>query len=63
MKDKILHLIDRLNKLNEQLSDPDVHSDQKRYRELSREHSDISKIIEVGEPYFCLLYTSPSPRD
>ncbi|MBN1407533.1 MAG: peptide chain release factor 1 [Calditrichaceae bacterium] len=55
MKDKILHLIDRLNKLNEQLSDPDVHSDQKRYRELSREHSDISKIIEVGEPYLKAL--------
>ena len=51
MKDKILHLIERLNKLNQQLSAPDVHSDQKRYRELSREHSDISKILEVGEPY------------
>jgi peptide chain release factor 1 len=51
MKDKILHLIERLNKLNQQLSAPDIHSDQKRYRELSREHSDISKILEVGEPY------------
>ena len=55
MKDKILHLIDRLDKLNEKLSTPDVHSDPKRYRELSREHSDISKIIEVGEPYLKAL--------
>ena len=51
MKDKILHLIDRLNQLNEELSSPDVHSDQKRYRELSRENNDISKVLEIGEPY------------
>ena len=51
MKDKIIHLIGRLNRLNEKLSAPDVHSDLKRYRELSREHSDVSKILEVGEPY------------
>ncbi|MEJ2542883.1 MAG: peptide chain release factor 1 [Calditrichaceae bacterium] len=55
MKDKVLHLIDRFNQLNEELSSPDVHSDQKRYRELSREHSDISKILEVGEPYLKAL--------
>ena len=51
MKDKILHLIDRLNELNTALSAPDVHTDQKRYRDLSREHSEVAKILEVGEPY------------
>ncbi|MEJ2054663.1 MAG: peptide chain release factor 1 [Calditrichaceae bacterium] len=55
MKDKILHLINRLNELNQELSKPDVHSDQKRYRDLSREHSDISKILEAGEPYLKAL--------
>ena len=55
MKDKILHLIDRLNQLNEELSSPDVHSDQKRYRELSRENNDISKVLEIGEPYLKAL--------
>jgi len=51
MKEKILHLIDNLEKLNAQLSAPDIHSDQKKYRELAREHNELTKILELGEPY------------
>ena len=51
MKEKILKLQKRLEELNEALSDPNVFSDNKRYRELSREHSELSKILEVGNPY------------
>ncbi len=55
MKDKILKLKDRLNELNKELSSPDIHSDQKRYMEVSREHSEISKVMEIGESYLKAL--------
>jgi peptide chain release factor 1 len=56
MKDKIKSLQERLSELDTQLSQPDIHSDQKRYKDLSREHSDISKIMEIGEPYLKVLH-------
>lgn len=55
MKDKIFHLQQRLTELDDALSQPDIHSDQKKYKDLSREHSDISKIMEIGEPYLKVL--------
>ncbi|KAA3614912.1 MAG: peptide chain release factor 1 [Calditrichaeota bacterium] len=55
MKDKIKNIEDRLNDLNDQLSDPAVHSDQRKFRDLSREHSDLSKIMEKGTPYLSAL--------
>ena len=51
MKEKLLKLQERLKELNKILSDPDVFNDQKRYRELSREHNELNKILEVGTPY------------
>jgi peptide chain release factor 1 len=51
MKKKIRSLQDKLTELNVALSQPDAHLDQMRFKELSREHSDISKIMEIGEPY------------
>jgi peptide chain release factor 1 len=51
MKDKILAIQSRLTELNGELSDPKVHSDQRKYRDLSREHNELSKIMEQGEPY------------
>ncbi len=51
MKEKILKLKERLQELDRQLSLPDVAADHQRFTALSREHSDISKIMEVGEPY------------
>ncbi|HHJ52894.1 MAG TPA: peptide chain release factor 1 [Caldithrix abyssi] len=55
MKEKIEKLKTRLEELNQALSSPDIMSDQKRYRDISREHSEISKIMEVGEPYLKAL--------
>ncbi len=55
MKEKIEKLKERLEELNLALSSPDVMADQKRYREISREHNEISKIMEVGEPYLKAL--------
>ncbi len=51
MKDKILNLSNRLNELNEKLSDPDIHRDKKKYQALAREHNELTKILEIGEPY------------
>ncbi len=51
MKEKILSLQQRLEELNRELSDPNVFNDQNRYKQLSREHSELSKILEVGTPY------------
>ncbi len=55
MKEKILHLKERLEALNEALADPAIHADQKKYRDTAREHSEISKILEVGETYLKVL--------
>lgn len=55
MKDKIQSYQKRLSELDDELSKPDIHSDQNKYRELSREHSEVSKIMEVGIPYLKAL--------
>lgn len=55
MKDKVKNLEERLAELNLELSKSDIHSDQKKFKELSREHSDISRIMEVGEPYLVAI--------
>lgn len=55
MKEKIESLQNKLNTLNEELSRPDIHDDQKKFKDLSREHNEISKILEVGDPYLKIL--------
>ena len=45
-----------MNELNDKLADPDVHQDQKRYQDLAREHSELTKIMEIGEPYLKLMH-------
>lgn len=55
MKDKIAKLEHRLQELNSLLSSPDAHKDQKHFRKLSREHSELSKILEVGSPYLKIM--------
>jgi peptide chain release factor 1 len=55
VKDKILSLSNRLNDLNDQLADPNVHQDQKKYQDLAREHSELTKIMEIGEPYLKVM--------
>ncbi len=55
MKEKIIQLQERLKELNERLSDPEIFNNQNEYREVSREHNEISKILEVGNPYLKAL--------
>jgi peptide chain release factor 1 len=56
MKDKINRFKIRLAELDQELSKPDIFSDPNRYRDLSREHSEVTHILEVGLPY--LKYVS-----
>ena len=43
---KIERLRSRNQKLTEELSQPDIFSDQQRYRKLAREQSEISQVVQ-----------------
>ncbi|MBW2185439.1 MAG: peptide chain release factor 1 [Deltaproteobacteria bacterium] len=51
MFDKLEGVIDRFMEVEGLLSDPTVLSDQNRFRELTREHSDLSEPVEVYRRY------------
>lgn len=44
-------VVDRFHEVEGLLSDPTVISDQKRYRELTKEHSDLSEVVSVYGKY------------
>ena len=41
----------RLSELDETLADPGVAGDMKRYRELTREHAEVSGLVDMRPPY------------
>ncbi|NGX38042.1 MAG: Peptide chain release factor 1 [Chlamydiae bacterium] len=47
MKERIAKLIERFSEVEILLGDPDVLSDQKRYKELTREHAYLNQIKEA----------------
>ncbi|NRA89883.1 MAG: peptide chain release factor 1, partial [Simkaniaceae bacterium] len=51
MEEKLLSLLSRFDEVEAALGDPDVHSDQKRYKELSQEHSYLSELKEAYEAF------------
>src|SRR5690606_33978449 len=57
MLDLVKAIEDKLEKLNEQLTDPKVISDNQRFKTLSREHKDLTEIVTVGREYRKLLQT------
>lgn len=44
-------VVDRFREVEGLLSDPSVISDQKRYRELTKEHADLSEVVSVYGKY------------
>jgi peptide chain release factor 1 len=48
-------VVDRFRDVEGQLSDPAVIGDQKRYRELTKEHSDLSELVAVYNSYKQIL--------
>ena len=47
MFDKLTGVEERFVKLEKLLSDPDVIRDQEAYREYTKEHADLSKIVSA----------------
>ena len=44
-------VVDRFREVESLLSDPKVTSDQNRYRELAKEHSDLTEVVAVYGQY------------
>ncbi len=57
MKDKIERLNERLEELNKALSDPEIHNDLQKFKEISREQNDLSNIMETGNKYLRAVNT------
>lgn len=51
MFDKLEDLVDRIETINNQLTDPDIVSDQNKYRKLMKEQSDLAPIVEKYKEY------------
>jgi bacterial peptide chain release factor 1 (bRF-1) len=51
MFDKLEELVDRLEQVMKELSDPDVVNDQTKFRSLMKEQSDLTPIVEKYKEY------------
>jgi peptide chain release factor 1 len=62
MLDLVKSVEDKLNKISQELSDPKVHSDNRLFSKLSREHKDLTEVVAVGQKYRKLLTTIDEAR-
>ena len=51
MFEKLEDLVDRIDTINNMLTDPDVVSDQNKFRKLRKEQSDLTPIVEKYKEY------------
>jgi peptide chain release factor 1 len=51
MEEKLEHLKQRYEELQELIADPDIHKDPGRYKELMQEHSHLSELVAVYDEY------------
>ena len=51
MFDRIEELVDKLDTINNQLTDPDVVTDQNKFRKLMKEQSDLVPIVDKYKEY------------
>ena len=51
MFDKLDELVEKLEQIMKELSDPDVVNDQKRFKKLMKEQSDLTPIVEKYKEY------------
>ncbi|MDE6566641.1 MAG: PCRF domain-containing protein, partial [Lachnospiraceae bacterium] len=51
MFDKLEDLVNRLEELNLELTDPDVIADQERYRRYMKEQNELMPIVEKYQEY------------
>lgn len=62
MLDLVRAAEEKLARLSDELSDPKVIADKKRFRAISREHKDLSEIVQVGTRYRQLLSSVEEAR-
>ena len=55
MFDKLEDLVKRLDEVMQELSEPDVVSDQNRFRNLMKEQNELAPIVEKYKEYIRLL--------
>lgn len=51
MKEKVLRLLKRLKEIEDLLSDPEIHSNPKKFRQLSQEHSYLTELQNAWTVY------------
>ena len=51
MFDRLEELVDKLDTINNQLTDPDVVTDQNKFRKLMKEQSDLAPIVDKYKEY------------
>ncbi len=51
MRAKLESILDRYNAVSKQLHDPDVTNDLKRFKEISREHKQLTALAEAANKY------------
>ena len=55
MIDKIQHLIDKHESLSEQMSNPDIISNMKKYTQIAKEHKSLEEVVSKGKEYISLI--------
>ena len=63
MLDKIAEIKNRFEEVKQKIIDPEVMSDQKRYKELSIEYKNLERIVEKGQEYEELLSNLQNARE
>lgn len=61
--DKVLSLQDKFRELQEQLSDPEVMSDMKKYVQLNKDYKELEPIIAAGIEYKKMVENLISAKD
>ena len=55
MKEKLLAIIEKHNKLSEQMADPDVYNNQEKLAEIAKEHSSIEDVVITGKKFLSVM--------
>jgi peptide chain release factor 1 len=63
MLDRIAQIKNRFEEVKQKIIDPEVMSDQQRYKELSIEYKNLERIVQKGEEYEELLSNLQNARE
>jgi len=55
MKEKLLAIIEKHNKLSEQMADPDIYNNQEKLAEIAKEHSSIEDVVITGKNFLSVI--------